>query len=756
MRSSLQDSRERARVLLRGGGGALRAHEPALVQQLGDLDGVRGGALAEVVGDDPEIERALVAAVAADASDEHAVLAGGVDRERVERGGGVVEDGDAGRGGEQLACALGRELLARLHVDGLGVAVDDGHAHARGGDADREVVEDLARLVDELELLVGVVLAGGEAAGVRQRVERDLVRVRARRVDVALVQQRVRLVEQLVDGALAGAGDRLVGADDEPLDAGGVVDGLERDDHLHGRAVGVGDYAGMRAERIGVDLADDERHVVAHAPARGVVDDGRAGGDEPRRPLAGGGAAGGEQPEVEAPNRLVAESLHGEVRAIRPGAREHAPGGALGGERHDLARGELALAQQAQHQRADLPGGADDGYAVVAGHARRVPGRLTRARGRIGCGQGRTGTMCTSSSSPAKSRGLHVNRGSPAESATAAMSMSIARRPRGLRPAALAAVYTRPYARAAPASNGSGSNVASVRCRRSCRRARSEASSVAWGPAASSATVIVEIAISCGSAAGSSRSRSITTDVSSSPRVARSGSGTRCDALVERAIDVRTEALAVDRGRAGECLQDDGGGDEPPSAQRVELAYGHAVARDDERFAAVEPAHNLAAVVAQLALGYLSRHEASVARVRHALRRWGWRGRRDPAETRPPRVLTAPRSRPDMQRHEEDRDEHEHADERADERGAAHERAVLVAHRDAVAFAAGGGEVASGGLLGAFGGGDHDGADEPADEDDRGEPPLHEEVAPVVALAGEVDAGEQHEQQRGVDEHALD
>jgi hypothetical protein len=30
------------------------------VEQLGELDGVRGGALAEVVADDPEIQAALV------------------------------------------------------------------------------------------------------------------------------------------------------------------------------------------------------------------------------------------------------------------------------------------------------------------------------------------------------------------------------------------------------------------------------------------------------------------------------------------------------------------------------------------------------------------------------------------------------------------------------------------------------------------------------------------------------------------------
>src|SRR4029079_2624888 len=42
-------------------------------------------------------------------------------------------------------------------------------------------------------------------------------------------------------------------------------------------------------------------------------------------------------------------------------------GGALGGERHDLARRERPLAQQAQHHGADLPCGGDDGRAVAVG-----------------------------------------------------------------------------------------------------------------------------------------------------------------------------------------------------------------------------------------------------------------------------------------------------------------------------------------------------------------------------------------------------
>src|SRR3954451_21722758 len=349
--------------------GHARAHEPALVQRLAQLDRVRRGALAQVVRHDPQVERLVVAGVAADAPDVDVVVAVGVDRERVARVVGVVDHGDARRGAQDLARLFGRQGRARLDVDRLRVAVDDRHAHARRADADRRVAEDLARLVDELALLVGVVVARREVARMRQRVERDAVRVGVRRGRLVAGEQRPRLVQQLVDRLLARAGHRLVGRDHEALDPGRVVQRLERDDHLHGRAVGVRDDPAVAVERFRVDLGDDERHVVGHAPLRGVVDDDGPGLDEARRPLARRRAAGREDREVEALDRLVGERLHDEP-AVEP-----APGRALGRERDDLARGERPLAQQAQHDAADLPGRADDGDAVAVArrHAATSP-----------------------------------------------------------------------------------------------------------------------------------------------------------------------------------------------------------------------------------------------------------------------------------------------------------------------------------------------------------------------------------------------
>ena len=135
---------------------------------------------------------------------------------------------------------LGAERLAGFDVDGLGVAGHDRDADAGGGDLDRVVAEDLARLVDQLALLVGVVVSLGERARLGEGVEGDLVRVDARLGGLA-VEDGAGLLAKLVDRRLAGAGDGLVGGDDQALDPGLVEERLQRHDHLHGRAVRVGD-----------------------------------------------------------------------------------------------------------------------------------------------------------------------------------------------------------------------------------------------------------------------------------------------------------------------------------------------------------------------------------------------------------------------------------------------------------------------------------------------------------------------------------
>jgi hypothetical protein len=185
-----------------------------------------------------------------------------------------------------------------------------------------------------------------------------------------------------------------------------------------------------------------------------------------------------------------------------------------------------------------------------------------------------------------------------------------ARRARVERPARLVAANTRPYARAASTSKESASHVAAAHCSLSCRRLRSVTSVVAWGPAASSASVTAAIADSSGSKFGSTTSWSTTTDVSRSPLV-----GSAMDGLVHYGIQVGAKSSRVNPRCPQRCVRDHCPGYESSGRDRSKLSHGHAVSSNDKRLPRLHLSEHCAGVVAQLSLGNCLTHGLIVAHV---------------------------------------------------------------------------------------------------------------------------------------------
>ena len=234
--------------------------------------------------------------------------------------------------------------------------VEHRHPHHRRVHPDAVVAEDLARLPHQLHFLGGVAVVG-EIAAVRDHVERDLHRIHLR-LDRLEVEQARGLLAQFLQRAPAGAGHGLVGRDVQALDADGAVDRRERDQHLHGRAVGVGDDPARALPRgLRIDFAHHQRHVIVVAEGRGVVDHHRARGGEFRRVFLRDRSARGEQRDIDAGRIEGRQVLHDDV-AI---AELHlATGRALARQRHQFADRELAFRQHRQHHLAHRAGGADD------------------------------------------------------------------------------------------------------------------------------------------------------------------------------------------------------------------------------------------------------------------------------------------------------------------------------------------------------------------------------------------------------------
>ena len=105
-----------------------------LEQQLRDLDGVGGSALADLVAAAPEVQTALVGQVLTNAADIDDVLIGRVERHGVDLVLEVVDELAARGVCDELLGTLDADLLLRAQHDGYAVAADDGHA--RAGTAD--------------------------------------------------------------------------------------------------------------------------------------------------------------------------------------------------------------------------------------------------------------------------------------------------------------------------------------------------------------------------------------------------------------------------------------------------------------------------------------------------------------------------------------------------------------------------------------------------------------------------------------------
>ncbi len=182
------------------------------------------------------------------------------------------------------------------------------------------------------------------------------------------------LAVELVGPREARPGDGLVRRDDQPLEAGLVVQHLEHRHRGHRGAVRVGDDAlDGGPDGAGVHLGDDERDLGVATPRRRVVDDQRTGRGEPGGVHLRRGTAGGEQRDVDARQVRRLDVLDHHVGAA---PRQRGPGGARGGEVPDGGDREVALVEQPPHDAAHLAGGTD--HRDVQTHGPTVPSRRTR------------------------------------------------------------------------------------------------------------------------------------------------------------------------------------------------------------------------------------------------------------------------------------------------------------------------------------------------------------------------------------------
>ena len=171
------------------------------------------------------------------------------------------------------------------------------YAHASCGDLHLGI-ENLLGLGNHLPLFLGRAILQ-EFVDVRNDVECNLLG-ELLRLGLITNENRARLFEQFVHPRFAGTGNRLIGRHDHALDLRSVVERLQRNHHLRGRAVRVGDDITrlVTINRVWVHLRNNQGNIRIHAIERAVVDHGAASSSKFRREDLGCVRADGEQGNI--------------------------------------------------------------------------------------------------------------------------------------------------------------------------------------------------------------------------------------------------------------------------------------------------------------------------------------------------------------------------------------------------------------------------------------------------------------------------
>ena len=237
-------------------------------------------------------------------------------------------------------------------MHGLGMAHEHRHANRGCIDPDRLVLEDLLGLPKHLHLFFRVAVVE-EHVDLRHAVVSNLLRNDLGNHGMACCKP-CSLLRQFVHCLLAAARHRLVSRDIDALDACGIMQRLERDQHLHRRAVRVrNDVVPLVAcEGVRVHFRDYERNVVLVAELRSVVDHDATGLAGFGRVLRRNGRPGRKQANLR-PREIEGRNI--EHRVVTTGKLDGLTDGTRTGEGIQVIYREFPLFQDGEHRAAHQP-----------------------------------------------------------------------------------------------------------------------------------------------------------------------------------------------------------------------------------------------------------------------------------------------------------------------------------------------------------------------------------------------------------------
>ena len=243
----------------------------------------------------------------------------------------------------------------------LGVPVEHRHAHCGRIDQDGVVFHDFLGFPHHFHFLLGVAVFH-EHVDLRQHGERDAFRVYLD-FDILLIEQRAGLRGQFINRFLAGAGHGLVCRDVDARDAHRILDRLQSNQHLDGRAVWVGDDATVLVLRDGmrVHFRHHQWNIFVITEMRGVIDHHATGCRGERRIFFRHAAARREQADLRLGKVKPLHVNNSDFLAVKCHRRTCRT---AGGQRIKIAHRKLALLQNSQHRLAHRASRAQYAYIV--------------------------------------------------------------------------------------------------------------------------------------------------------------------------------------------------------------------------------------------------------------------------------------------------------------------------------------------------------------------------------------------------------
>jgi hypothetical protein len=176
-----------------------------------------------------------------------------------------------------------------------------------------------------------------------------------------------RLFEQLVHARLARARHRLIGSDDDALDRRGIVQRLERDDHLRGRAVRVRDdvAAGIAVDRLRDSLR--ARSAARRGPCDRATNCRSRRSRQPQPSARGSWSPRCRSRTSPCPSRSSRNARYSGILTVLP-VSPNLDLVALAARRCDrgqLVDREFALGQDGEHFAPDIAGRAGDNDTIT-------------------------------------------------------------------------------------------------------------------------------------------------------------------------------------------------------------------------------------------------------------------------------------------------------------------------------------------------------------------------------------------------------